>query len=103
MRWGGSGTPWPMEPRRRSGPAGEARCRCWGGREQEGQTAIGISLCMCARALRGRGPLAQAGGVGVGGQEATCTRSSCVGFEWAGTSFVAKGRGGAKHNEVPLA
>ena len=51
-----------MEPRRRSGPAGEARCRCWGGREQEGQTAIGLSLCMCARALRGRGPLAQAGG-----------------------------------------
>ena len=39
----GSSVPWvgeqntkPREPRRRSGPAGKARCHCWGGWEKEG-------------------------------------------------------------------
>ena len=40
----GSGMPQPREPRRRSGPAREARHHCWGGQEEEGQTAIGISF-----------------------------------------------------------
>ena len=30
------------EPRRRSGPLGEARHHFWGGREKEGKTTIGI-------------------------------------------------------------
>ena len=38
-----SGAPQPREPRKRSGPAGEARHHCWGGRE-EGQITIGISF-----------------------------------------------------------
>ena len=32
----------------------------WGGKEEEGQTAIGIYLCMGARDLRWQAPLVQA-------------------------------------------
>ena len=32
------------EPRRRSGPTGEARHHCWGGQEEEGWTTIRISF-----------------------------------------------------------
>ena len=50
------------EPRSRSGPGGEARCHCWGGQEEEGQTTTGISLPVhiCTQTLRGGVPLAQA-------------------------------------------
>ena len=51
----GSGTPWQREPHRRFRPSGEARRHCWGGGEEEGQTAIGISLRMRGHALRGQG------------------------------------------------
>ena len=40
----GRGTTWQKEPGRRSIPSEEARCHCWGGREEEGKTAIGNSL-----------------------------------------------------------
>ena len=54
----GSGTPQQREPGRRSGPRGEARRHCWGGREEK-LTTIGISLRM--RGLsEGRVPLVQA-------------------------------------------
>ena len=49
------------EPGRRFGPAKEARCHCWGGLEEEGQTAIGISLHRL-RLSEGGAPLAQAAG-----------------------------------------
>ena len=53
----GSGTPQLREPRRRTGPSGEARGR--GGGEGEGQTTIGISLCTSGLTER-RVPLVQA-------------------------------------------
>ena len=53
------GTPWQGEPRRRSRPAGEARCHFGGGQEDEGQTATGNSLHQSVHrhlwALRGWG------------------------------------------------
>ena len=48
------------EPRRRSGPEGEAKQHCWGGSEKEGQTAIGISFPVHTQALRGWVPPAKA-------------------------------------------
>jgi len=47
--------PEQREPRRRSGPTGEARHHCWGGREEEGQTNIGITFPVHVWALRGWG------------------------------------------------
>ena len=38
------GRPQQREPGRRSRPAGEARCHCWGGGEEEGWTIIRNSL-----------------------------------------------------------
>ena len=46
------GTPWQREPRRKSRPAGEARRHCWGGQEEEGQTAC-TRACAYRQALRG--------------------------------------------------
>ena len=51
----GSRTPRNREPGRRSGPTGETRHHCWEGQEEEGSTAIGISLYTRRRALRGWG------------------------------------------------
>ena len=59
----GSGMLWQREPQGRSEPVGEARCLCWGGQEQERQTAIGISLK--THGFRGWVPLVQA----LGGQK----------------------------------
>ena len=57
-----SGTTQPTEPGRRYGPEGETRCHCWG-KEEEGWTAIGISLHTCACVLsEGGAPLLQATG-----------------------------------------
>ena len=53
--------PQPREPRKRSGPTEEARHHCWRGQEEEGQTAIAISL-HTRRLSEGRVPLAQAMG-----------------------------------------
>ena len=59
----GSGIPQLRETGRRSGPTGEARCHCWGGQEDEGCTAIGISFFgRVHRLSEGRAPLAQAMG-----------------------------------------
>ena len=51
----GSGMPQLRELRRRSGPAGEARCHCWWGQEEEGLTTIGIFFPVHAWILRGWG------------------------------------------------
>ena len=83
----GSGTPQQREPGKRSGPT-EASCHGWGGREEEGRTAVGISLRM--RGLsEGGAPLAQASGgekplAGATGDQAFLelavgSRTSCVG------------------------
>ena len=56
--WLGSRMPEQRELGRRSTPAGEERCHCWGEQEEEGQTAIGNFLhpsvceCTCRRDLR---------------------------------------------------
>ena len=53
MQYGlGSGTPQPRETGKKSGQAGEASCHCWGGLEEEGQTAIGISFSAHMGSLR---------------------------------------------------
>ena len=44
-------------------PAGEARCHCWGGQEEEGQATIGMSLPAQAPTLRAQAPPVQASGV----------------------------------------
>ena len=101
----GSGTPQQREPGRRFGPAGEARCHCWGGREEEGWTAIGISLhtCMCAQALRGGIPLVQARG---GKKPLAQDTGDWVLLVQATGGWAplmwAKGSGGAKCDMVPL-
>ena len=40
----GRGMPQPKEPRRRSGPIGEAKHHFWGGGEEDVWITIGISL-----------------------------------------------------------
>ena len=99
----GSVMPWQRESRRRSEPVGEARCHCWGGREEEGRTAIGISLCTSSWALRGQ----DASGTGYGWREATCLTTGdwvllvpATGG-WAPLVW-AKGSAGAKCDVVPL-
>ena len=62
--------------------AGEERHHCWRGREEEGQTTIGISLLIPTWPIRGWG----ASGAGYGLQEATCS-----GYERLGTSFAGYG------------
>ena len=39
-------------PRRRSGPTGKARHHCWGGQEEEGWIAIGISFSALTQTWR---------------------------------------------------
>ena len=58
-----SGMPWQRELGRGSGPTGEARRHCWGGQEQEGWTAIGISLRRHFQLSEGSMPLVRATGV----------------------------------------
>ena len=55
--------------RRRSGSAGEARCHCWGGQEEEEWTTIGISFTAHMQTLRGR----DTSGADYRWQEATCS------------------------------
>ena len=57
------------EIREKSEPTGEARHHCWGGENEEGKTAIGISLHTRARVLRGQG----ASGTGYRWREPTCS------------------------------
>ena len=86
-----SGTPQPREPGRRSGLTGEARRHCWGGREEEGQTAMGISLHThglsegrepLAQAMGGERPLAQA----MGGQAPLVWAKSSRGLSTLGAA-----------------
>ena len=50
----GSRVPQPREPRRRCGPIGEARHHHWGGQQEEGLTAIGISFSAHGGLSKGR-------------------------------------------------
>ena len=74
------------EPGRRSRLAGERRHHCWGGQEEEGWTAIGISFPMHAQTLRAWGKLS---GTSYRWQGATCNdRASLVWATVPGTSCV---------------
>ena len=64
----GSGAPELRKPGRRSGHTGEARCHCWGGQEEKGQTAIGVSFSEYPQTL-GRWGYRQQG-------------ASCTGYRW---------------------
>ena len=58
-----SGMPLQRELGRGPGPTGEARRHCWGGQEQEGWTAIGISLRRHFQLSEGSMPLVRDTGV----------------------------------------
>ena len=95
MPWAGEQNFRLREPRRRSGPAGEARHYGWGKQEEEGWTAIEISFPAHGWTLRGQG----ASGPGYRWQEATCLSYRRLGASFAGHGgwaplVWAKGSGG---------
>ena len=88
----GSRMPEPREPGRRSRPAGNARHHCWGGWEEEGWTAIGISFPVHAQDLRGWR----------GSDTAYCwwDSTSCRVYRWQGqtTAVISEPEGSMVHH-----